>query len=71
MHFCCIVQVPFARYVVQQDISYLKRFCISPVYKESKVLGFHPKEHLECQFDIVSPSQERYVLCIVMEAVAN
>ena len=59
-------QVPFARYVVQQNITYLKRYAISSVYRENKVQGFRPRECLECQFDIVSPTQARYTLAYIM-----
>ena len=37
-------------------ISPTHRYTISPVYHESKVLGAHPREQFEAQFDIVTPS---------------
>jgi len=54
-------QSPFARYVCYQDVTYLKRYSIAPVFRESKVLGSHPREHYECQFDVVTPSPGRSV----------
>ncbi|XP_064390621.1 eIF-2-alpha kinase GCN2-like isoform X2 [Halichondria panicea] len=70
------LRVPFARFVVQQGISYLKRYSIACVYRESRVLGFHPREHIECQFDIVSPSQDSLVpdaevMCVVSEVISE
>ena len=44
------------------DISYLKRYTISAVFRESKVLGSHPREQYECQFDIVTPNPGRSAL---------
>jgi translation initiation factor 2-alpha kinase 4 len=50
-------RLPLAHYLLhQQDLTYLKRYTISPVYNESKVLGAHPREQFEAQFDIVTPS---------------
>ena len=42
-------------------MTYLKRYSIAPVFRESKVLGSHPRECFECQFDIVTPSPGRSV----------
>ncbi len=53
------LQVPFARFVTQQEISYLKRCTISRVFHESRVLGSHPREQYEGVFDIVVPSGGR------------
>lgn len=69
-------RVPFARYVTHQDISYLKRYIISRTYRESKVLGSHPRELCECVFDIVSPNPgclvpDAEVMSVVSEIIAE
>lgn len=47
--------VPFARYVARQNIAQLKRYNISRVYRQT-VIGGHPLQLYECDFDIISPS---------------
>lgn len=42
------------------DCCCVVRYTIGPVYRESKVLGSHPREIHECTFDIVSPSPSRF-----------
>lgn len=54
-----LLQIPFACYVCHQNISYLKRYCIAPVYRNGRVTGIHPRACYECQFDIVTPSPGR------------
>jgi translation initiation factor 2-alpha kinase 4 len=51
------LRVPFARYVVANSISSIKRYAIEKVFRERKVYGFHPRELYECAFDVVSNSQ--------------
>ncbi|XP_066244611.1 eIF-2-alpha kinase GCN2 isoform X4 [Saccopteryx leptura] len=48
------LRVPFARYVARNNILNLKRYCIERVFRPRKLDRFHPKELLECAFDIVS-----------------
>nr|XP_055172561.1 eIF-2-alpha kinase GCN2 isoform X3 [Nyctereutes procyonoides] len=48
------LRVPFARYVSRNNILNLKRYCIERVFRPRKLDRFHPKELLECAFDIVT-----------------
>ncbi|XP_026643675.1 eIF-2-alpha kinase GCN2 isoform X2 [Microtus ochrogaster] len=48
------LRVPFARYVARNNIPNLKRYCIERVFRPRKLDRFHPKELLECAFDIVT-----------------
>lgn len=49
------LRTPFARYLAQNgSIVSMKRYCIDRVYRERRVLGFHPRELYECAFDIVT-----------------
>ena len=50
------LRVHFARFLARAQISNMKRYSISPVFREVKVFGVHPREQLECAFDIVTPS---------------
>ena len=58
------LRVPFARSIARAQISHMKRYSISPVYREVRVYGFHPKEQTEIAFDIVSPSEG----CLIADA---
>ena len=51
-----ILQVPFARFVVSNGITSLKRYAIEKVYRARKIRGSRPKEIWECAFDIVTPT---------------
>uniref|UniRef100_A0A672JYD7 Eukaryotic translation initiation factor 2 alpha kinase 4 n=1 Tax=Sinocyclocheilus grahami TaxID=75366 RepID=A0A672JYD7_SINGR len=55
--FCLIVslQLAFARFVARNNISHLKRYSIERVYRPRKLDRAHPRELLECAFDIVIP----------------
>ncbi|XP_006883089.1 PREDICTED: eukaryotic translation initiation factor 2-alpha kinase 4 [Elephantulus edwardii] len=48
------LRVPFARYVARNNILNLKRYCIERVFRPRKLDRIHPKELLECAFDIVT-----------------
>ncbi|KAH9515777.1 Eukaryotic translation initiation factor 2 alpha kinase 4 [Bulinus truncatus] len=53
-------RVPFARYVGQKQVRYLKRFAIEKVFRENcytsgATIIFPPSECTECAFDIISP----------------
>ncbi|XP_078262214.1 eIF-2-alpha kinase GCN2 isoform X2 [Rhinoraja longicauda] len=49
------LRVPFARFVARNNITNLKRYCIERVFRPRKLDRCHPKELLECAFDIVTP----------------
>lgn len=70
------LRVPFARYVYNHDITYLKRYTISRVFRENKLVGAHPREVLECAFDIITPSPGSFfpdaeVMYVVSEVLAQ
>ncbi|XP_028933853.1 eIF-2-alpha kinase GCN2 isoform X1 [Ornithorhynchus anatinus] len=48
------LRIPFARYVARNNISNLKRYCIERVFRPRKLDRCHPKELLECAFDVVT-----------------
>ena len=55
------LRVPFARYVARTNIQSIRRYCISPVFREAKVYDIQPKELMECAFDIISPTKESLI----------
>ncbi|XP_003503470.1 eIF-2-alpha kinase GCN2 isoform X1 [Cricetulus griseus] len=69
------LRVPFARYVARNNILNLKRYCIERVFRPRKLDRFHPKELLECAFDIVTsttnsslPTAETiYTICEIIQ----
>ncbi|XP_030069540.1 eIF-2-alpha kinase GCN2 [Microcaecilia unicolor] len=48
------LRIPFARFVARNNISNLKRYCIERVFRSRRLDRSHPKELLECAFDIVT-----------------
>lgn len=55
IYYCLLsFQVPFARYIARRGVSYLKRYSIDNVYRESRLVGLHPRELAACSFDIVT-----------------
>ena len=70
-----LLQVPFARYVARRGISYLKRYSIDNVYRESRLVGLHPRELAACSFDIVTTAggqtlvADAEVIAVVSEIV--
>lgn len=50
------LRVPFARFVARNGISHFKRYSIERVFRPRKLDRAHPKELLECAFDIVMPA---------------
>ncbi|KAI5102181.1 eIF-2-alpha kinase GCN2, partial [Silurus meridionalis] len=50
------LRVSFARFVARNGISHLKRYSIERVFRPRKLDRAHPKELLECAFDIVVPA---------------
>jgi len=67
--------VPFARYIARRGVSYLKHYSIDNVYRESRLVGLHPRELAACSFDIVTPASgqtlvaDAEVVAIVSEIV--
>ena len=55
------LRIPFARYIARNGVVNMKRFDIGCVYRDTKILGAHPKELYECVFDIVTSSPEDLV----------
>uniref|UniRef100_A0A673HCS8 Protein kinase domain-containing protein n=1 Tax=Sinocyclocheilus rhinocerous TaxID=307959 RepID=A0A673HCS8_9TELE len=49
------LRLAFARFVARNNISHLKRYSIERVYRQRKLDRAHPRELLECAFDIVIP----------------
>ncbi|XP_078042063.1 eukaryotic translation initiation factor 2 alpha kinase Gcn2 isoform X2 [Augochlora pura] len=56
------LRAPFARYVVWNNILHIRRYAIEKVFREKKVLGFHPRELYECAFDIISPTANNFLM---------
>ncbi len=50
------LRVTFARFLARSRISSLKRYCIAPVFREFQIFGYHPREQVECAFDVVTPT---------------
>ncbi|KAI4902047.1 hypothetical protein NFI96_033100 [Prochilodus magdalenae] len=49
------LRVSFARFVARNNISHVKRYSIERVFRPRKLDRAHPRELLECAFDIVVP----------------
>ncbi|KAF6023267.1 hypothetical protein EB796_018424 [Bugula neritina] len=52
------LRVPFARFVARNNISNLKRYSISKVFRERKPHGIQPHEYIIAAFDIISSSKD-------------
>ncbi|XP_053995290.1 eIF-2-alpha kinase GCN2 isoform X3 [Hylaeus anthracinus] len=68
------LRAPFARYIVWNNVLHIRRYAIERVFREKKVLGFHPRELYECAFDIISPTannllMEAELIYIVWEVI--
>ncbi|XP_076173712.1 eukaryotic translation initiation factor 2 alpha kinase Gcn2 isoform X2 [Ptiloglossa arizonensis] len=68
------LRVPLARYIVWNNVLQIRRYAIERVFREKKVLGFHPRELYECAFDIISPTannllMEAELIYIVWEVI--
>uniref|UniRef100_A0A8C9V9M8 non-specific serine/threonine protein kinase n=1 Tax=Scleropages formosus TaxID=113540 RepID=A0A8C9V9M8_SCLFO len=50
------LRVSFARYLARNNVSALKRYCIERVFRPRRLDRAHPRELLECAFDIVTPA---------------
>lgn len=49
------LRIAFARFVARNSITHLKRYSIDRVFRPRKLDRAHPRELLECAFDIVTP----------------
>ncbi|XP_064182546.1 eIF-2-alpha kinase GCN2 [Anguilla rostrata] len=49
------LRLAFARFVARNNVSNLKRYSIERVFRPRRLDRSHPKELLECAFDIVTP----------------
>ncbi|XP_030637296.1 eIF-2-alpha kinase GCN2 [Chanos chanos] len=49
------LRVAFARFVAKNNVSHLKRYSIERVFRPRKLDRTHPRELLECAFDIIAP----------------
>ncbi|KAJ8288896.1 hypothetical protein COCON_G00015550 [Conger conger] len=49
------LRLAFARFVARNNISSLKRYSIERVFRPKKLDRSHPRELLECAFDIITP----------------
>ena len=50
------LRTSFARYLARNSFPSLKRYSISHVYRDTRILGVHPREHSECAIDIATSS---------------
>ncbi|XP_069510004.1 eIF-2-alpha kinase GCN2 [Ambystoma mexicanum] len=55
------LRTPFARFVARNNVSNLKRYCIERVFRPRKLHRYHPKELIECAFDVVTPTTNSYM----------
>ncbi|XP_061467441.1 eIF-2-alpha kinase GCN2 [Rhineura floridana] len=55
------LRIPFARFVARNNITNLKRYCIERVFRPRKLDCCHPRELLECAFDIVTPAGNSFL----------
>ncbi|CAH2044615.1 unnamed protein product, partial [Iphiclides podalirius] len=49
------LRLPFARKVAHEGVQRMRRYAVGRVFRERA--GFHPREALECAFDIVAPDR--------------
>ncbi|XP_072342863.1 LOW QUALITY PROTEIN: eIF-2-alpha kinase GCN2-like [Scyliorhinus torazame] len=68
------LRVPFARFVARSNITSLKRYCIERVFRPRKLDRCHPRELVECAFDIVTPITRNLlpdaeVICTIVEII--
>ncbi|KAJ2953499.1 hypothetical protein O0L34_g1096 [Tuta absoluta] len=52
------LRLPFARHIAYTGTKYMRRYIVDRVYREKHVPGFHPREMVECGFDIVTPKTD-------------
>ncbi|XP_071876601.1 eukaryotic translation initiation factor 2 alpha kinase Gcn2 isoform X2 [Bombus fervidus] len=56
------LRAAFARYIVWNNVPHIRRYAIERVFREKKVLGFHPRELYECAFDIIDPIPDNLLM---------
>ncbi|XP_010572501.1 PREDICTED: eukaryotic translation initiation factor 2-alpha kinase 4 isoform X4 [Haliaeetus leucocephalus] len=56
-----MLKISFARFVARNNISNLKRYCIERVFRPRKLDRCHPKELLECAFDIITSTGNSFL----------
>uniref|UniRef100_A0A3Q0S793 non-specific serine/threonine protein kinase n=1 Tax=Amphilophus citrinellus TaxID=61819 RepID=A0A3Q0S793_AMPCI len=49
------LRIAFARFIARNNITHLKRYSIERVFRPRKLDRAHPRELLECAFDIITP----------------
>ncbi|OWR52683.1 eukaryotic translation initiation factor 2-alpha kinase 4 like protein [Danaus plexippus plexippus] len=54
------LRLPFARHTAYTGTKYARRYVIDRVYRDTErtIQGFHPREIIECAFDIVNPKTD-------------
>lgn len=55
------LRIPFARFVARNNVTNLKRYCIERVFRPRKLNRCHPKELIECAFDVITSSVNSYL----------
>ncbi|XP_075700939.1 eIF-2-alpha kinase GCN2 [Rhinoderma darwinii] len=55
------LRIPFARFVARSNVTNMKRYCIERVFRPRKLNRCHPKELLECAFDVITSSVSSYL----------
>lgn len=50
------LRVSFARFLARSRVTHMKRYSVAPVFREIRPFGCHPREEIECAFDIVTPA---------------
>ncbi|KAK7506996.1 hypothetical protein BaRGS_00001847, partial [Batillaria attramentaria] len=69
------LRVPFARFVAHNHVQNIKRYSVERVYRQSKVFGLHPREMMECAFDIVTATYSCSIpdaeLLVLVQEVIN
>ncbi|XP_074548243.1 eIF-2-alpha kinase GCN2 [Halichoeres trimaculatus] len=49
------LRMAFARFIARNNVTHLKRYSIERVFRPRKLDRAHPRELLECAFDIITP----------------
>lgn len=69
------LRLPFARFIARNNITHLKRYSIERVFRPRKWDRAHPRELLECAFDIIIPMSsllpDAEVIYTVSEIIAE
>ncbi|XP_040916157.1 eIF-2-alpha kinase GCN2 [Toxotes jaculatrix] len=69
------LRIAFARFVVRNNITHLKRYSIERVFRPRKLDRVHPRELLECALDIITPvtnsllpdAETIYTICEIIQ----